>query len=510
LSLLTINNPVFRAFDDNGNPLSGGRVYFYRAGTSTPAAVYTNVNETDPHTNPIVLDSRGEALIYGRGYFKVIIEDADGVVIDTIDNFRILDLTDYAAILLSMGNAEENLDLLGVDRGKIHKHSYQLTPPDLKPPETPNGTRTGFSTREYFVESTLVVYVNGQRQIRNLDYTEDDDKKGYAFSFAIRSDENVQHEYIVKPTSSKNNVTSDEVATTSARAYPPGFISGFKIEWVSGAIINVNAGSCRDADNDVDITLSEKINDKVLARPWSAKSEASVGGNALDKNDDLEPNECYGVFVIRHESSGDVDLLASKHTSGGFVLNMPDGYTAYRRIGCLLTDDNADIIDFTQRGDEFYFKQPQTAVAPREYVNAERNCTPTSDPVNGFVNTYVLANAPKIDSVVKCSVMYQLANTLSARIALYIWNPNLEDRPAYRYDGGAGDNMLATEDYYPGITLQRSYGAAGTNGSAAAFLDFPASEDLRMHVLNLDVGGDIIGGYFSVYVRGWVDKRDAT
>ena len=46
-------------FDNNGNPLSGGKIYTYGAGTSTPLATYTSSTGVTAHTNPIVLDSSG-------------------------------------------------------------------------------------------------------------------------------------------------------------------------------------------------------------------------------------------------------------------------------------------------------------------------------------------------------------------------------------------------------------------------------------------------------------------
>jgi hypothetical protein len=46
-------------FDNNGNPLSGGKIYTYEAGTTTPLATYTSSSGDTAHTNPIVLDAGG-------------------------------------------------------------------------------------------------------------------------------------------------------------------------------------------------------------------------------------------------------------------------------------------------------------------------------------------------------------------------------------------------------------------------------------------------------------------
>src|ERR1700733_5188416 len=56
--------PIFKAFDSNGNPLAGGKLYTYAAGTSTPQATYPSQSEATPNTNPIILNSRGECALW--------------------------------------------------------------------------------------------------------------------------------------------------------------------------------------------------------------------------------------------------------------------------------------------------------------------------------------------------------------------------------------------------------------------------------------------------------------
>jgi hypothetical protein len=47
-------------FDSNGAYLSGGKIYWYFAGTSTPTPVYTDNAGVNQHTNPIILNSTGQ------------------------------------------------------------------------------------------------------------------------------------------------------------------------------------------------------------------------------------------------------------------------------------------------------------------------------------------------------------------------------------------------------------------------------------------------------------------
>ena len=45
--------------DNNGNILSGGKLYSYAAGTTTPQTTYTSASGSTAHTNPIILNSAG-------------------------------------------------------------------------------------------------------------------------------------------------------------------------------------------------------------------------------------------------------------------------------------------------------------------------------------------------------------------------------------------------------------------------------------------------------------------
>lgn len=51
-------------FDANGNPLSGGKLYSYQAGTTTPQATYTDQGAGSTNANPVILDLNGQANVW--------------------------------------------------------------------------------------------------------------------------------------------------------------------------------------------------------------------------------------------------------------------------------------------------------------------------------------------------------------------------------------------------------------------------------------------------------------
>jgi len=81
--------PKLQFFDANGAPLVGGKLYTYAAGTTTPLASYTDSTGNTANTNPIILDSRGEANVWLSGaIYKFALYDSTNVLIWTVDNIN--------------------------------------------------------------------------------------------------------------------------------------------------------------------------------------------------------------------------------------------------------------------------------------------------------------------------------------------------------------------------------------------------------------------------------------
>jgi len=71
-----------------GQPLVGGRVYTYAAGTTTPLATYTDSTAASANSNPIILDGRGECNIWfsPASAYKIKLTDSNDVEIYVVDN----------------------------------------------------------------------------------------------------------------------------------------------------------------------------------------------------------------------------------------------------------------------------------------------------------------------------------------------------------------------------------------------------------------------------------------
>jgi hypothetical protein len=77
-------------FDSNGDPLAGGLLYTYNAGTTTPVSTYTTRSGAAFNTNPIVLNSSGrtpaEIWLEGGVLYKFVLKDSTFVQIGSYDN----------------------------------------------------------------------------------------------------------------------------------------------------------------------------------------------------------------------------------------------------------------------------------------------------------------------------------------------------------------------------------------------------------------------------------------
>jgi len=73
----------------NNAPLTGGKIYTYLAGTTTPAVTYSN-DSGATNTNPIILDADGRANIYldDAVSYRFILKDANNVTQKDVDNIR--------------------------------------------------------------------------------------------------------------------------------------------------------------------------------------------------------------------------------------------------------------------------------------------------------------------------------------------------------------------------------------------------------------------------------------
>ena len=129
-------SPKVQFFDANGEPLVGGKLYTYAAGTTSPLATYTSATGNTANANPVILDSRGEANVWlGPSRYKWALYTSTDTLIWTVDGIG----TSFAAQSTAV---------------------------------VATGGQTIVTVPEYGLGGYLLVTVNGIVQEYNVDYAE--------------------------------------------------------------------------------------------------------------------------------------------------------------------------------------------------------------------------------------------------------------------------------------------------------------------------------------------------
>ena len=83
--------PKFRAFGSSGTPLASGKVYTYETGASTtPKTTWKDATKASANDNPVILDSTGQADIWLDGSYRIVLKNAAGTTLWTVDNVNSL------------------------------------------------------------------------------------------------------------------------------------------------------------------------------------------------------------------------------------------------------------------------------------------------------------------------------------------------------------------------------------------------------------------------------------
>ena len=92
VNLSPVGGVAAQFFDNSGNILTGGKLYSYLAGTTTPATTYTTTVGNVANTNPIVLDaagrvpSSGQIWLTGGVSYKFVLKTSTDVQLWSADN----------------------------------------------------------------------------------------------------------------------------------------------------------------------------------------------------------------------------------------------------------------------------------------------------------------------------------------------------------------------------------------------------------------------------------------
>ena len=141
--LSPVGGAAAQFFTNTGAVLTGGKLYSYAAGTTTPQVTYTTSTGNVARTNPIVLDaagrvpSGGEIWITSASY-KFVLTDSTDVLIATYDNIFGIGVVTYTiqnftgtgstvSFTLSSAPISENSTFVYVNGVYQNKNTYSVS-----------------------------------------------------------------------------------------------------------------------------------------------------------------------------------------------------------------------------------------------------------------------------------------------------------------------------------------------------------------------------------------------
>lgn len=140
-------------FDNNGNPLTGGKLYTYAAGTTTPQVTYTSAAGSVLHTNPIILDAAGRVpgsseIWLQFAPYKFVLKNSNDVTLGTWDNISGVGAGittpenftgDGATLTFTLANApySENAVLIYINGVYQQRNTYSISGTTLTFSEAP-------------------------------------------------------------------------------------------------------------------------------------------------------------------------------------------------------------------------------------------------------------------------------------------------------------------------------------------------------------------------------------
>lgn len=140
--LSPIGGAGWQFFNNDGTVLSGGKLYTYAAGTTTPKATYTTSAGNIAHANPIILDSAGrvpggEIWLLASTY-KFVLNTSTDVLIASYDNisgigaaeFQVQNFTgtgSQTVFTLSSTSLGENFTFVYINGVYQQKNTYTVS-----------------------------------------------------------------------------------------------------------------------------------------------------------------------------------------------------------------------------------------------------------------------------------------------------------------------------------------------------------------------------------------------
>jgi hypothetical protein len=160
--LSPIGGAGWQFFNNSGVILSGGKLYTYAAGTTTPKTSYTSSSGNTAHTNPIILDSAGRVpggeIWLSPQPYKFSLFTSANVLIATYDNISGIGANEYLVQNFTGTGSQTVFTLSSSSLGENYTFVYINGVYQQKNTYTVSGTTLTFSTAPPVTSSIEVMF----------------------------------------------------------------------------------------------------------------------------------------------------------------------------------------------------------------------------------------------------------------------------------------------------------------------------------------------------------------
>ncbi|UOF78833.1 hypothetical protein [Caudoviricetes sp.] len=389
-----------RFYKNDGTPNSGGKVYSYVAGTTTPTPTYTSSDASTPNANPIILNSKGECDLWVTGQIKLNVLESDNTQVTgwPVDN-----------IGSGVANNDATMRWAGTAAGTANALTITPSPAIgayvvgqsfiFKAGASPNSAATTIAISGL---SAIAVQVSGSA------CSGGEILAGKWYSIVLDSLTTCQLTPVAAAAlaGSSSQVFFVGNPTSSTHAVPVylirNYINGLQLSTTgSSATMAIGAGVAMDSTNTLMMSFAS-----VNGKTTSAWAVGVAGG--LDTGT-IANSTWYHFYLIRRPDTGVVDVVFSLNAASPAL---PANYTQYRYIGSGVTDGSAQWRKFNQAGDLFEWDVPDA----NNHLNASTSST-----------SALTAALPTPLGLVTEAILYGYVTDASATITCLISNPNITD-----------------------------------------------------------------------------------
>ena len=315
VNLSPVAGAAAQFFDNSGNVLTGGKLYTYDAGTTTPAPTYTNASGVTAQPNPIILNAAGRVPDSGEIWladsisYKFVLKDQNDVLIGTYDN------------------------LVGINSNFVN-----FTGEEEQQTATQGQTIFTLTTLVYQpATNNLLVFVNGSKQISGTNYQE---TSSTVITFVDGLNEGDVVDFCTATPINTNVITAADVSYNQGAT---GAVNTNVEAKLQESVSVKDFGAVGDGTTDDTVAIQAAIvyclaNNKNLlgvAGETYAISDTLLIPQQTDVSIRINLNFCNATFKML----ADVTLFASAYSNAGVLTNSygtVDG--TYNSFGIILSN----------------------------------------------------------------------------------------------------------------------------------------------------------------------------